>query len=233
MYLGRKSGFAFAALTAIILLPGRPAFAADNLQSVLRKLDQSAASFRTASADFEFDSVTTEPVTDKNIQKGSIYYERKGKSFKMGVHIREENDRPVPKVITVNGGTAKLYEKLIDQVTTISKASKLESYVGVGFGASGKDLAEKWNITYQGSEMVGEVRTEKLELVPKDSAVLKYFRKITIWVDPERDVTLKQFFDEGPGQYRVSTYSNIKLNQRLPGDAFTFKTDKHTRYVTQ
>lgn len=233
MHLGRKSAFAFAALAAIILLPGRSAFAADNLQSVLHKLDQSAAKFRSASANFEFDSVTTEPVPDKNVQKGAIYYERKGKSFKMGVHIREENGRPVPKVITVNGGSARLYEKLIDQVTTISNASKLESYVGVGFGASGKELAEKWNVTYQGSEIVGGVKTEKLELVPKDPAVLKYFRKITIWVDPERDVTLKQLFDEGPGQYRVSTYSNIKLNQRLPGDAFTFKTDKHTRYVTQ
>ncbi len=231
MQLGKK--FAFAVSMALILLPGRVAFAADDLQSVLHKLDLGAASFRTASADFEFDSVTTEPVTDKTVQKGAIYYQRNGKSFKMGIHIREENGRPVPKVVTVSGGSAKLYEKLIDQVTTFSKAGKFESYGMLGFGTSGKELTEKWNITYQGTEILGGIKTEKLELVAKDPDVLKYFPKITIWIDAERDVTLKQLFDEGPGQYRVCTYSNIKLNQRLPGNAFSFKTDRHTRYVTQ
>ncbi|MDE3149207.1 MAG: outer membrane lipoprotein carrier protein LolA [Acidobacteriota bacterium] len=231
MHLVRK--FVFAASMALILVPGRAAFAADDLQSVLHKLDQAAAGFRSASADFEFDSVTTEPVADKTIQKGTIYYERKGKSFKMGIHFREENGKPVPKVVAVSGGTVKLYEKLIDQVTTFSKAGKFESYAMLGFGASGKDLTEMWNITDQGSEALNGVKTEKLELIAKDPQVVKQFPKVTIWVDPERGVTLKQVLDEGPGQYRIAVYFNIKVNQRLPGDAFSFKTDRETRYVTQ
>ncbi len=90
----------------------------------------------------------------------------------------------------------------------------------LGFGASGKELAEKWEIKYLGSETLkdGEtsVETEKLELVAKDPDVRKMFPKVTIWMDPERGVSLKQVFDEGQGQSRTCFYFNIKVNQPLP-----------------
>ena len=43
----------------------------------------------------------------------------------------------------------------------------------LGFGASGKELEEKWNITYLGQETLDGVKTDKLELVPKDPAIRK------------------------------------------------------------
>jgi outer membrane lipoprotein-sorting protein len=73
----------------------------------------------------------------------------------------------------------------------------------------------------------------KLDLIPKDPEVLKLLRKVTIWIDPERGVSLKQYFDEGQGQSRTATFTNIKLNQALPGDAFSFKTDSKTQYVNR
>ena len=81
--------------------------------------------------------------------------------------------------------------------------------------------------------MLDGVKTEKLELVPKDPAVRKNIPKVTVWMDTERGVSLKQVFDEGAGQYRLCTYFNIKINQSLPGDAFTFKTDGKTQYVNR
>ncbi len=68
---------------------------------------------------------------------------------------------------------------------------------------------------------------------PKTPTVLKLFPKMTIWIDPARGVSLKQFFDEGEGQSRTATYSNIKLNQSLPSDAFTFKTDSKTQFINR
>jgi outer membrane lipoprotein-sorting protein len=230
MHPGRK--LAFVASLALILLPGRMAFA-DNLQNVLRKLDAAAVNFHSTTAEFQFDSVTTEPMPDKDTQKGVVYYERKGSAFQMGVHISEENSKPVPKVMVVSHGVFKLYEKLINQVTTSNKVSKYESYLMLGFGAGGKDLAEKWNIKYLGSEKLDGIKTEKLELVAKDPQVLKLFPKVTVWIDADRGVSLKQVFDEGPGQYRVCVYFNFKTNQPLPANAFTFDTDKQTRYVNR
>ena len=229
MLLGRKLVItAFLAL----LLPVPGAFA-DDLEGVLRKLDAAAASFQSTTADFEFDSTQTDPVPDTDVQKGIVYYDRKGNAFQMGVHINEVNGKPVPKIITVSGGVFKLYEQLPNQVTTSSKVSKYESYLVLGFGASGKDLQQKWNITYLGSETLNGIKTDKLQLIAKDPQVLKLFPKVVIWIDPSRGVSLKQFFDEGQGQSRTCIYSNIKVNQPVPADAFTFKTDSKTQFINR
>ncbi len=231
MHSRRK--LAFAASVVLLLLPGRALFAADDLQAVLHKLDVAAANFHSTSADFEFDAVQTDPIPDKDVQKGTVYYERKGKAFQMAAHIRDENGRPVPKTYTYSRGIFRLYEEKINQVTTFSKFSKYETYLMLGFGASGKDLADKWNIKDLGTETLEGVKTEKLELVAKDPAVRKNLPKVTIWVDTERGVNLKQLFDEGSGQYRVCFYFNIKVNQSLPDSAFTLKTNKETQVVNR
>ena len=215
-----------------ILLPAGGAFAED-LKSVLARLDAAAANFHATSADFEFDTVQTDPVPDTEVQKGTVYYSRKGSAFEMGVHIHEVNGRPVPKVMVVSGGQFQLYEQLTNQVTRSNKVSKYESYLVLGFGASGKDLEQKWNMKYLGQETLNGVTVEKLELIAKDPEVLKIFPKVTIWVDPARGVSLKQYFDQGSGQSRTCTYTNITVNQALPADAFTFKTDSKTQFINR
>jgi len=229
--------FISAALLALVLAPGQSVFAADDLQSVLHKLDVAAANFHSTSAEFEFDSVQTDPVPDKDIQKGVVYYERKGTAFQMAAHIREVNGKPAPKLYTYSGGVLKLLEPGIDQLTTFAKAGKFESYLMLGFGASGKDLADKWDIKYLGPETLADgnlqIKTEKLELVAKDPDVRKNIPKVTIWVDTDRAISLKQVFDEGQGQYRVSVYFNLKTNQPLPADAFVVKTDSKTNFINK
>jgi outer membrane lipoprotein-sorting protein len=236
MHLGIK--LVFAASIALIFLPGRVAFATPpdkmDLTEVLRQLDAAAAKFHSTSADFEFVTEQTDPIYDKDIQKGAVYYKRNGRAFQMAAHIREENGKPVPKDLTYSDGKVMLYEKLLNQVH-VKDAAKYESYLLLGFGASGKELVDKWDIKYLGPETLTDgkasVKTEKLELVAKDPDVRKLLPKVTIWVDPARAVSLKQVFDEGQGLSRSCYYSNIKLNPTLPDSDFTFKTDSQTQYV--
>lgn len=209
-----------------------PKIAAQDLKTVLAKLDAAAATFRNTSADFEFDSIQTDPVPDKEIQKGTVYYERRGSSFQMAAHIDQENGRPVPKIYTFSKGVFRLYEKLQNKVTTY-KNDKLGGYLMLGFGASGKELSDKWDITYGGVETIDGVKTDKLDLVPKDPAVRKNLLKATVWMDTARGVSLKQVFDQGDGQSRVSVYSNFKVNQPLSSSVFTFKTDSKTEYMNR
>ena len=115
-------------------------------------------------------------------------------------------------------------------MTTFKSAGKFESYIMLGFGASGKDLADKWEIKYLGPETLDGVKTEKLELVAKDPAVRKNLPMVTVWLDTARGVSLKQVFDQGQGQSRVCVYFNIKVNQPLPSDAFALKTNSKTAY---
>jgi outer membrane lipoprotein-sorting protein len=235
MHRGRR--LVIAVLMAVLLLAARMASATPAEEKakdeVLRRLDVAAANFHSTSADFEFDAVETEPIPDKDVQKGTVYYERKGNSFQMAAHIHELNGKIASKVYSYTSGVFNLYEKLTNQVTRFSKVSQYESYLMLGFGASGKDLEQKWEIKYLGPEVIDGVKTEKLEMVAKDLTVRKNIPKVTIWLDTERAVSLKQIFEEGPGQYRVCFYFNFKTNQPLPYDAFKLDTDKQTQYVNR
>jgi outer membrane lipoprotein-sorting protein len=219
------------ALAAMVVL-GAPAAHAEDLNSVLRKLDAAAANFRSTSADFKFESVMTDPIPETEVQTGAVYYERKSKSFSMAAHIQQVDGKPVQKTYMFSGGEMKLWEGgALNQVTTFAQANKFESYLMLGFGASGKELEAKWDVKYDGDETVAGVKTAKLELVAKDPGVRKNIPKVIVWLDTARGISLKQYFDEGQGQSRTCTYSNIKVNQSLPGDAFTFPTNGKTQYV--
>jgi outer membrane lipoprotein-sorting protein len=194
--------------TALILLAafscGSAAFAADDLNSVLSKLDDASAKFHTTTADLDWESTQTDPVPDTDVQKGTVYYQRSGAAFQMGVHVDTDNGQPAPKVIVCCAkGAIQLYEKLQNQVTTLSKLSQYESWFKLGFGASGEELKEKRDIHYDGPDTVDGVKTAKLELVPKDPTVKKNLPKVILWMDTDRAVSLKQYFDEGQGQSRT------------------------------
>ncbi len=222
-----------AASAACLCMTARDAVAVDNTQQVLHELDEASARFRSAQADFQFDAVETDPIPITDTQKGTVYYDRKGNAFRMAAHINEVNGKPVAKVYSYTDGKLRLFEAMINQVTTISKASNYGSYIMLGFGASGKELAEKWDVKALGPETVDGVKTEKLELTAKDPTVRKNLPKVTIWVDTARGVSLRQVFDEGAGQHRDCHYFNFKVNQALPGDAFTLKTDGKTTFLNQ
>jgi len=224
----------FPALLAFLLVSAHAASAAGNLKATLARLDTAAARFHSTTADFEFQTIQTEPVPDTEIQKGVVYYRRQASNFQMGVHIQTVDGRVAPKIIVCcEGGGVRLYDEKMNQETIFSKYSQYESWFMLGFGASGKELAEKWDITDEGPETIDGVETEKLEMVAKDPSVRRIFSKVTVWMDLDRGVSLKQRFDEGSGNYRLATYTNIKMNQPLAKDAFTFKTNKQTAVVTR
>ena len=205
---------------------------AQDVNSVLRKLDAAAANFHSTSADLKFESNTTDPIPETEVQTGTVYYEHKGQSFQMAAHIKLVDSKPVPKTYTFSNGEFKLWEGgALNQVTSFAKANKFESYLMLGFGASGKDLESKWDIKYDGDETIDNIKTAKLELVAKDPGVRKNLPKVIVWMDLTRAISLKQYFDEGQGQSRTATYTNIKLNGSLPSDAFTFPTNSKTQYI--
>ena len=219
MQLARK--LIYLALVAFFLAP-RPV-RADDLKQVLQRLDTAARSFHTTSATVEFDSVTTDPIPDTDIMKGVTYYERTGTHFQWAAHINDHNNRRTDRIYILSGGVLKESDSgKASDARDYPQASKYESYLRLGFGASGKDLADQWDISYGGSEIIDGIKTDKLQLVAKDPTVRKNIPSVTIWMDTDRAVSVKQIFDEGGGQTRTCLYTNIKVNQSLPADAFSF-----------
>jgi len=207
---------------ALALLPVASARAQD-LAAVLARLDSAAKNFHTTSATFEFDTIQTDPIPDTDKMTGTAYYQRTGTHFQMAAHITRDNDRPAAKAYIFSGGVLRESDTgKENDAKSYTQAGKYESYLMLGFGASGHDLEDKWTIKYLGTEKIDGITTDKLELVAKDPAIRKNIPKVTIWLDTERAVSLKQDFDEGEGQSRICYYKNIIVNQTLPANAFSF-----------
>ena len=216
-----RTHLVFLALVAVSILPLRPAHAED-LANVLKQLDAGAVGFHTATATVEFDSIQTDPIPDTDVMTGTAYYERNS-HFEMAVHFTAHQGRPTGKAYIFSGGTLRVSDTGKEKdAKPYDQASKYEGYLMLGFGASGKDLEQKWTIKYLGQEKIDGVLTDKLELVAKDPNVRKNIVKVTAWMDTARAVSLKVIFDEGQGQSYVCHYTNIKVNQPLPRTAFNF-----------
>ena len=227
-----------AILAASLLCPALQAQAkpASDLNNVLAQLDTASTHFKSATANFRWDNYER-VVRDTTTQNGTIYFERSGGSTEMGALVTEPGV-PKPKVIQFKDGVAQIFDPGVDQITVIkagSNQAEWESFLTLGFGGSGKDLARAWNITDMGQEPMQDgsqsVKTEKLDLVSKDAAVKNTFTHVTIWVDPVRGVSLKQIFYAPSGDTRTSYFSNVKLNGKIDKGSFAIKKDAHTTTV--
>lgn len=201
-----------------------------NLESVLARMNQTSAGFKSAQGDFEFETYQ-KLVEEKDTQKGRIYFRRN----KAGVDAAFDIEGRAPKQVVYTDGKLRIFEKKINQVTerTVGKnKSDVEAFLSLGFGASGAELQRDYDVKLDGWEIVDRVQTAKLDLTPKNPKLLQTYNKIILWIDPEHDVLLKQQFFERSGDYRLAHYSNMKLNQKVSDDVFRLKTNGNTKTVT-
>lgn len=237
---------AFAALTTIAVAQksspcpatsGTPASAAQ-LTYTLKQLDTASAKFQRATADFRWDYYQR-VLRDTTTQNGSIYFEREGKSTSMGAFIlgagQDSKGKPkFDKVLDYNAGTLRMFSPDVDQITVLRAGpnqAQYEGFLTLGFGGSGVDLSKSWNITDLGADTVENIKTEKLDLTSKTGD--KNFTHITVWIDLNRGVSLKQVFYMPSNDCRIATYSNVVVNGNVHKDQFKFKTDKNTTTVTR
>ena len=234
-FLYRLAALALASATPLVAQAPSP-----QLTFVLKQMDTASKTFQRATADFQFDTYE-KIVHDTTTQKGSIYFERKGTATEMGMVLVDPaatTKSKIIKVIQYQGGIVQMFDVGVDQITVLHEGanqSEIESFQTLGFGGSGTDIARAWNITDLGPETLTDngqpVKVEKLDLVGKEEDSRKKFSHITIWVDPVRDVTLKQIIYTANGNYRSATYSNIKVNGNVHKDQFAIKKDKNTTIV--
>jgi outer membrane lipoprotein-sorting protein len=203
---------------------------AATLESVLRRMDEAAASFQSTQADFVWD-LYQKVVDEHDTQKGTVYYRRAGKEIEMMAEIKE----PDPKFVLYKDGKLQVYQPKIEQVIvypTAGNQSEIESYLVLGFGGSGQDLKKAFDVSYLGEESVGGIATGELQLIPKSEKFRNNVSKILLWIDLNRGISVQQQFFQGQGDNRMAKYSSVQLNGKIGNDVFQLKTTKKTQFVS-
>jgi outer membrane lipoprotein-sorting protein len=202
-----------------------------SLESVLTKLDQTAAQFHTAEAKFTwimFNSVVNDVA---ETQTGTIYFRRNGQDIQMAADI----DKPESKQVIFSEGKIELYQPKIGTVDVYDAGAhreEFETFLVLGFGSSGQDIRKSFDVNYGGEEKIDGTDTSKLELVPKSDKIKQHFPQIILWIDVQRGVSVQQKLMEPNGDYRLAKYSDIRLNQKIPNKVFKLRTSNNPKIVT-
>ena len=204
-----------------------------NVDAVLKQLDAASARFQSVEAEFRWDRFER-VVRQTTTQNGSIYFERdKASGIEMGARI----EPPQAKVLEYRKGALRVFDPGSNHLTELSAGAnraQYESFLTLGFGGSGRDLAAAWTITDDGSAQLKDgaatVKVEKLELVAQDPNVRNTFIKVTIWVDLDRGISFKQEFVTPSDDTRTAVYTHVRYNGKTDAAKYAIKTDKKTTF---
>ncbi len=214
----------------ILALHAAAAPESPTLESVLKKMDATAANFQNAQADFVFDQYQS-VVDEHDISKGTVYYRRGGQQIEMMADFKE----PDRKYVLYKDGKLQVYQPKIEQVMEYSAGAnhqELDSLLVLGFGGSGQDLKKSFDVSYQGEETVDNIATAKLQLIPKNEKLRGNIPQIILWIDLDRGISIQQKLMQTQGDSRLAKYSGIKVNGKLNGDVFRLKTTGKTKFVS-
>jgi hypothetical protein len=78
-----------------------------------------------------------------------------------------------------------------------------------------------YDVTFTRWETLEGIKTARLELSPRTEKLRRFFSKVTLWMDLDRDVAIQQKRLESSGDYQLARYSHFVLSS--PDDVFTIK----------
>src|SRR5712672_2973217 len=169
-------------------------------ESVLQKMDKSAADFRSLTADIEHIKYT-DVVKDTSSETGQIFVRRDQK-------MRIDFTKPDPRVILRTGEALFVYTPKINRVEEYNlgkNRSLVDQYVLLGFGTRTQNMLRSYDIALTGEEEIEQHKTFLLTLTPKSEDVRKQITKIQMWIDSSSWLPVQQkFFEAGSGDYFLS-----------------------------
>jgi outer membrane lipoprotein-sorting protein len=219
-----------AAIVPVFLAP-LVAFAAatESLESVLARMDRASASFRALSADVSWTQHTA-VINDDTVDTGTMLLKRAKHDIRMVVNLTAPNARTV----ALHEQKLEIYYPEMHQVEEWDVGQQhelLNQFLLIGFGTSGKELAAAYSMKVLGSDTVAGQTALRLELVPKSAEVLKNLKKLELWI-PESDAyPIQQKFFLAAGDYKLVTYTNVKVNPPLKDSNLELKVPKDTKRV--
>lgn len=216
---------AMLAATLYLWVPGAPLLKAQSLSEVLASLDAGARKFKSMTADIRDDDYTA-IVNDHSVQSGVIRVKKSGPTTLMWIDFTG----PAAKTIALDANTVRILnpKAKVEQIYDIGgKRSLVDQYLLLGFGVSSADLKRAYTISYVGSADIAGQAAGEMELVPKSPEQLRQLSKVDLWISNSLGIPVQQkFFTGNSGDYKLVTYSRVKLNPNLSDKELQLKTPK-------
>ena len=219
-------------LTMPFFHPGLPAQQNDEhpeLTQTLDRVDAVSAKFSTFTANFAQKRYLALLKEYESPETGDFYYSIDGNR---DVQLRHEIRTPGVRITTIKGDSVVVHQPSIKQAQVynlgIGNRKNYVEYLATGLGQSSAKLREQFEITYDGAETIGGAPCSVLTLVPKDKSAAASVRSITVWFNNSTGTPMQYKFLEPTRDYMLLTFSQEKLNEKIPTDRFEQKLPKET-----
>jgi outer membrane lipoprotein-sorting protein len=191
---------------------------AQSTAEIFSRLDLAAQSFKAATAAIH---VTTHTgiINEDETQVGTIAVKRYSPD-EMHFLINFTGDDA--QAIAFRGQTLQIYYPKLNTVREydIGKYKDLaQKLILLGFGMPGRELAANYDVGNLGSERIQSQDSVHLQLTPRAPDVLKQLSRVDLWISLKTNCPVQQKFFMPGGDYRLVTYSDVKVNDPVPASA--------------
>ncbi len=206
-------------LLAVTLL-GSSAWAGNDLDSILKKMDKRQRGMKDLQASFTQEKIL-ELLEEKLISQGKMKYKKPDR-------MSWEYFEPDPLLMIIKGKRMWLYypDMKVAEKYDLTRAGETLGLF-VGFGKSMEYLKKNYQI-----RLLKEKRDFYcLELIPKKEEELRYLSKIILWVNTKEYWPVKTKIYEPNGDTTLIEFRNIEINTKIPDSEFEFKVPKGVEVV--
>lgn len=197
--------------------------ASDTPQQVLARMDKAASDFKSMTAQVTY-ITHTDVLNDDSAESGNVTMRKVQPGEVQG---KVEFTAPDRKTVTIEKRRVQEYFPKINtlQVFDLDKhGEQLDKFFMIGFGTSGTELAKDYEVSVLGTQSLKGQPTIHLQLTPKVAEARQYVQKLELWIPDQGDpYPLQEKILEPSGDYRLVTYSGLKINPALQPDALQLK----------
>ena len=201
---------------------------AQSTAEIFSRLDRAAQSFVGATAGIRV-TTHTGVIDEDETQVGTVAVKRSSpEEMQFLINFTGQD----AQAIALRGRTLQIYYPKLNTVREydVGKYKDLaQKLILLGFGMPGRELAANYDVSNLGDERVQSQDSVHLQLTPRAPEVLKQLSRVDLWISLKTNCPVQQKFYMPSGDYRLATYSDVKINPPLPSSALDHSTSRRQR----
>lgn len=209
----------------LLALVAQATLAAADLPTVMSKMNAAAAQFQDMTAKIRWVKYT-KLVDDTSVEAGDLWVKKDAKG---AVQLRIAFTEPVRKQIRIEKTTVELFNEAINQIEEYdlkAKGNQLYEGLMLGYGVSGDDLKQRYDIKIAAEESIDSQPTVKLAMTPKDAEDRDAGKSVEMWISTKSWQPLQQKALEHNGDYRLVSYDAVKINPGVKASDLTLDVSR-------
>ena len=230
LYLKRLFFLLFAVLSFVV----NTAFADNELNAVLKKIDEKQKSVETMKGQF-VQRKSLSLLQNEVVSKGTMY-------FKKPQRMVWEYKEPERNTMIVNGNIVWFYLPDLKEATRFDLSQKAEiksifEKMAIGMGQSAEEMKKNYDVSILKKVRKPDLPAKQagkniivLQLIPKDAAISNFFKKIHLWFEEDGALYKTELFEKN-NDTTIIEFKDMKFNVSISNSVFDFKLPKDVKVI--